>query len=147
MFELPTNRHIMARLTTAVEPQMTLSTHSFSKKKYSSYFHNKFAFHLQTATYDVQRLLVTGDEDGVKVTGEFISDIQASGCLLVFVGTSPSPDIFRALQRPHLELGYTVRVPSSTYTVYGYDIERDKLPNTIPAVALDRQTTFTHSTG
>ena len=96
---------------------------------------------LQTATYDVQSLSVVGDgDDGVRVRGEFISDSQAAGCLLVLVGPSTSPDIFRALQRPHLEQGTTVRVPPSTYTVYGYDIEEDELPNTMPAVTLDSQT-------
>ena len=101
---------------------------------------------LQTATYDVQSLSVVGDgDDGVRVRGRFISDSQAAGCLLVLVGPSTSPDIFRTLQRPHLEQGTTVRVPPSTYTVYGYDIEEDELPNTMPAVILDRQT-ITHST-
>ena len=95
----------------------------------------------KTATYDVQSLSVVGDgDDGVRVRGEFISDSQAAGCLLVLVGPSTSADIFRALQRPHLEQGTTVRVPPSTYTVYGYDIEEDELPNTMPAVTLDRQT-------
>ena len=84
-------------------------------------------------------------DDGVRVTGRFISDSQAAGCLLVLVGPSTSPDIFRALQRPHLEQGTTMRVPPSTYTVYGYDIEEDELPNTMPAVILDRQT-ITNST-
>ena len=96
---------------------------------------------LQTATYDVQSLSVVGDgDDGVRVRGEFISDSRAAGCLLVLVGPSTFPDIFRALQRSHLEQGTTVRVPPSTYTVYGYDIEEDELPNTMPAVTLDRQT-------
>ena len=96
---------------------------------------------VQAATYDVQSLSVVGDgDDGVRLRAEFISDSRAAGCLLVLVGPSTSPDIFRALQRPHLEQGTTVRVPPSTYTVYGYDIEEDELPNTMPAVILDRQT-------
>ena len=103
---------------------------------------------LQTATYDVQSLSVVGDGgDGMRVRAEFISDSRAAGCLLVLVGPSTSPDIFRALQRPHLEQGTTVRVPPSTYTVYGYDIEaNNELPNTMPAVILDRQT-LTNSNG
>ena len=84
--------------------------------------------------------MVGDGDDGVRVRGEFISDSRAAGCLLVLVGPSTSPDIFRALQRPHLEQGTTVRVLPSTYTVYGYDIEEDELPNTMPAVILDRQT-------
>ena len=87
-----------------------------------------------------------GDDDGVRVSAEFISDSRAAGCLLVFEGPSTSsPDIFRAVHRPQLEQGYTVALPLSTYTVYGYDIEEDELPNSIPAVVLDRLT-LTHST-
>ena len=101
----------------------------------------------QTATYDVQSLSVEGgDDDGVRVSAEFTSDSQAAGCLLVFEGPSTSsPDMFRALHRPQLEQGYTVALPLSTYTVYGYDIEEDELPNSMPAVVLDRLT-LTHST-
>ena len=98
----------------------------------------------QTATYDVQSLSVEGDgdDDGVRVSAEFISDSRATGCLLVFEGPSTSsPDIFRAVHRPQLEQGYAVALPLSTYTVYGYDIEEDELPNSMPAVVLD-----THST-
>ena len=104
----------------------------------------------QTATYDVHSLSVEGDDDGdddgVRVSAEFISDSRATGCLLVFEGPSTSsPDIFRALHRPQLEQGYTVVLPLSTYTVYGYDFEEDELPNSMPAVVLDRLT-LTHST-
>ena len=104
----------------------------------------------QTATYDVQSLSVEGDDDddddGVRVSAEFISDSRAAGCLLVFEGSSTSsPDIFRAVHRPQLEQGYTVALPLSTYTVYGYDIEEDELPNSMPAVVLDRLT-LTNST-
>ena len=102
----------------------------------------------QTATYDVQSLSVEGDgdDDGVRVSAEFISDSRAAGCLLVFEGPSTSsPDIFRAVHRPQLEQGYTVALPLSTYTVYGYDTEEDELPNSMPAVVLDRLT-LTHST-
>ena len=107
-----------------------------------------YSLNAQTATYDVQSLSVEGDgdDDGVRVSAEFISDSQAAGCLLVFEGPSTSsPDIFRALHRPQLEQGYTVALPLSTYTVYGYDIEEDELPNSMPAVVLDRLT-LTHST-
>ena len=90
------------------------------------------------ATYDVQSVSVVEEGgDGVVVTGEFITDSRA----LVLQGpsSSSSPDIFRTLQRTQLEQGSTIRVPPSTYTVYGYDIEEDWLPNTMPAVVLDEQ--------
>ena len=91
-----------------------------------------------TATYDVQSLSVVEEGDGVVVTGEFITDSRAGGCLLVLQGpsSSSSPDIFRTIQRTQLELGSTITVPPSTYTVYGYDIEEDWLPNTMPAVVM-----------
>ena len=94
-----------------------------------------------TATYDVQSVSVVEERDGVVVTGEFITDSRAAGCLLVLQGpsSSSSPDIFRTLQRTQLEQGSTIRVPPSTYTVYGYDIEEDWLPSTMPAVVLDDQ--------
>ena len=95
-----------------------------------------------TATYDVQRLSVVEEGDGVVVTGEFITDSRAGGCLLVLhrpSSSSSSPDIFRTLQRIQLEQGSTIRVPPSTYTVYGYDIEEDWLPNTMPAVVMNNQ--------
>ena len=94
------------------------------------------------ATYDVQSVSVVEEGgDGVAVTGEFITDSRAGGCLLVLQGpsSSSSPDIFRTLQRTQLEQGSTIRVPPSTYTVYGYDIEEDWLPNTMPAVVPDEQ--------
>ena len=94
-----------------------------------------------TATYDVQSVSVVEERDRVVVTGEFITDSRAAGCLLVLQGpsSSSSPDIFRTLQRTQLEQGSTIRVPPSTYTVYGYDIEEDWLPSTMPAVVLDDQ--------
>ena len=80
------------------------------------------------------------------MSAEFISDSRAAGCLLVFEGPSTSsPDIFRAVHRPQLEQGYTVVLPLFTYTVYGYEIEEDELPNSMPAIVLDRLT-LTHST-
>ena len=96
---------------------------------------------VHTATYDVQSVSVVEERDGVVVTGEFITDSRAAGCLLVLQGpsSSSSPDIFRTLQRTQLEQGSTIRVPPSTYTVYGYDIEEDWLPSTMPAVVLDDQ--------
>ena len=97
-------------------------------------------FCVLTATYDVQSVSVVEERDGVLVRGEFITDSRAAGCLLVLQGpSSSSPDIFRTLQRTQLEQGSIIRVPPSTYTVYGYDIEEDWLPSTMPAVVLDDQ--------
>ena len=104
------------------------------------------ALHLHyTATYDVQSLTVEegggGGGGGVIVRGEFLSGSRADGCLVVFQGPPTSPDIFRVLQRTQSEdsVSTSVHLPPSTYTVYGYDVEENGLPNTMPAVVLDNQ--------
>ena len=102
------------------------------------------ALHLHyTATYDVQSLTVEegGGGGGVIVRGEFLSGSRAVGCLVVFEGLPTSPDIFRVLQRTQSQdsVSTTVHLPPSTYTVYGYDVEEDGLPNTTPAVVLEKE--------
>ena len=80
-----------------------------------------------------------GGGRGVSVRGKLISGSQAAGCLVVFQGPPTSPDIFRALQRTQSEdtVSSTIPLPPSNYTVYGYDLEKNGLPNTLPAVILD----------
>ena len=115
------------------------------------------------ATYDIQSLLVKekldgrkggggggggggeggGGEggEGVLVRGELMSGSQAAGCLVVLQGSPTSPDIFRALQRTQSgdTVSTTVPLPPSNYTVYGYDLEENGLPNTMPAVIQETQ--------
>ena len=78
---------------------------------------------------------------GVLVRGEFMSGSRATGCLVVLQGPPSYPDIFRALLRTQSQdtVFTTVPVPPSTYTVYGYDLEENGLPNTMPAVVLENQ--------
>ena len=108
------------------------------------------ALHLHyTASYDVQSLTVEegggggGGGGGVIVRGEFLSGSQAAGCLVVFQGPHTSPDIFRVLQRTQSHqdsFSTTVHLPYAySYTVYGYDVEEDGLPNTMPAVVLEKE--------
>ena len=104
------------------------------------------ALHLHyTATYDVQSLTMEegggGGGGGVIVRGEFLSGPRAEGCLVVFQGPPTSPDIFRVLQRTQSQdsVSTSVHLPPSTYTVYGYDVEENGLPNTTPAVVLERE--------
>ena len=85
-----------------------------------------------------------GGGRGVIVRGEFLSGSRAVGCLVVFQGPPTSPDIFRVIHRtlpPQSQdsVSTTVHLPPSTYTVYGYDVEENGLPNTMPAVVLDNQ--------
>ena len=82
-----------------------------------------------------------GGGRGVLVRGELMSGSQAAGCLVVLQGPPTSPDIFRALQRTQSgdTVSTTIPLPPSNYTVYGYDLEENGLPNTMPAVILETQ--------
>ena len=101
------------------------------------------ALHLHyTATYDVQSLAVEeGGGGGVMVRGEFLSGSRADRCLVVFQGPHTSPDIFRVLHRTQSQdsVSTSVHLPPSTYTLYGYDVEENGLPNTMPAVVLEME--------
>ena len=76
-----------------------------------------------------------GNGDGIAVTGDFITDSFAKGCFIVLQSNETTADIYRAISRNGFEetLSETIKVPSSTYTVYVYDIENDGLPYEIPA--------------
>ena len=67
---------------------------------------------------------------------------RAAGCLVVLQGPPTSPDIFRALLRAQSQdtVSTTIPLPLSTYTLYGYDIEGNALPDTMPAVILENMT-------
>ena len=83
-----------------------------------------------------------GGGGGAIVRGEFLSGSQAVGCLVVFQGPHTSPDIFRVLQRTQSQysVSTTVSLPYAySYTVYGYDVEENGLPNTMPAVVLEKE--------
>ena len=88
-----------------------------------------------------------GGGRGVLVRGELMSGSQAAGCLVVLQGPPTSPDIFRALQRTQSgdTVSTTIPLPPSNYTVYGYDLEENGLPNTMPAVILDTEVTTFHA--
>ena len=70
-----------------------------------------------------------------------MSGSQAAGCLVVLQGPPTSPDILRALLRTQSQntVSLTFPVPPSTYTVYGYDLEENGLPNTMPAVIVESE--------
>jgi hypothetical protein len=125
-----------------------VSTYTLSaNKNYSIFFEVISAAgpvnvsHDTFTTYDVQSLSVEEEGGGVLVRGEFMSGSRATGCLVVLQGPPSSPDIFRALLRTQSQdtVSTTVPVPPSTYTVYGYDLEENGLPNTMPAVVLENQ--------
>ena len=84
---------------------------------------------------------------GGVVKGELMSGSQAAGCLVVLQGPLTSPDIFRALQRTQSgdTVSTTIPLPPSNYTVYGYDLEENGLPNTMPAVILETEVTTFHT--
>ncbi|CAI8051907.1 hypothetical protein GBAR_LOCUS28403 [Geodia barretti] len=125
-----------------------VSTYTLSANKKFSIFFEVFTAggpvnvsHDTFTTYDVQSLSVEEEEGGVLVRGEFTSGSRATGCLVVLQGPPSSPDVFRALLRTQSQdtVSTTVPVPPSTYTVYGYDLEENGLPNTMPAVLLENQ--------
>ena len=117
---------------------VNVSHDSFSKKNHSIVSVRAVSY---TATYDIQSLLVEERGGGVLVRGELMSGSQAAGCLVVLQGPPTSPDIFRALQRTQSgdTVSTTIPLPPSNYTVYGYDLEENGLPNTMPAVILETQ--------
>ena len=104
-----------------------------------------FRFPPHTAICDIRGMIVGEERDRERVTvrGELMNGSRAPGCLVVLQGPPTSPDIFRALQRTQSgdTLSTTIPLPPSNYTVYGYDLEENGLPNTMPAVILDTEVT------
>ena len=63
---------------------------------------------------------------------------QAAGCFLILQGSSVFADNFRVLKKTNSQekISINLNVPPSTYAVYGYDVEENALPNSMPAVVL-----------
>ena len=95
-----------------------------------------FVIFILAATYDVQSLSVEEGAGGVVLTGEFMEGSHAVGCLVTFEGHQSEPDTFKSLHRERSEkrVSATITITSNTYTVYGYDLEEDCLPNTQPGI-------------
>ena len=70
------------------------------------------------------------------MTGQFITNTEAQGCFIVFQSDNGPPDQFRILLRPGSELTMSSRItlPLPRYSVHVYDLEKDGLPNEVPAV-------------
>ena len=90
---------------------------------------------LFTATFDIQYFIAEGNGDVIAVIGEFIAESIAKGCFIVLQCDETTVDTYRAIPWNGLEqrVSETIKVPSSTYTVYAYDIENDGLPHFMPA--------------
>ena len=71
----------------------------------------------------------------IEVTGEFINNMHAIGCFVVFRSID-GPDEFRVLLRSGSDLTVTdmISVPPSTYTLYVYDLEEDGSISIEPAI-------------
>jgi hypothetical protein len=71
------------------------------------------------------------------MTGVFIDNSKARGCFVVLESKEGLPDVFRALVRKKnvtagmCKMNY---VPSSNYTMLVYDLERNGIPNRVPAI-------------
>ena len=70
----------------------------------------------------------------IQVTGKFINGSKAKGCLLAFESNS-SEISFVIVKRNESEQSFLkmMSLPTSKYTVYGYDLEENSLPNAYPA--------------
>ena len=81
------------------------------------------------------------------MTAEFMRGSPAAGCLLVLQGSPLFPDIFRVLHKSNSQekASTSFNVRPSIYTVYGYDVEENALPNSMPAVVLENEVSI--STG
>ena len=89
-----------------------------------------------TATFDIQNSEARRNGSRITVTGEFITDSLAKGCFIVLQCNESTADQYRAIPRNGSaeNVTETIDVPSSTYTMYAYDIEgNDGLPYIMPA--------------
>ena len=106
---------------------------NFSEAIYSNNYYN-YNHIISTATFDIQDLLAVVDNGDIIVTGELITNSHAKGCFIVLQGSHNTADIYQVLSR---SVSGTIIAPSSNYTVYGYDIEDNALPNSLPAVVIE----------
>ena len=86
---------------------------------------------------------MVNDDGDIIVTGELITNSHAKGCFIVLQGNSTQADIFYVLARDKESIRGLVTVHSSINLLYGYDLEENALPNALPAVVLDIETTNT----
>ena len=77
---------------------------------------------------------MVNDNGDIIVTGELITNSHAKGCFIVLQGNHNTADIYQVLSR---NVYGTIIAPSSNYTVYGYDIEDNALPNSLPAIVIE----------
>ena len=80
---------------------------------------------------------MVNDDGDIIVTGELITNSNAKGCFIVLQGSHITADIYQVLSRNKQSVSGTIIAPSSNYTVYGYDIEDNALPNSLPAVVIE----------
>ena len=103
---------------------------------------------MSVATFDVQNLYAKPMNDGrIQITGTFINGSKAKGCLLAFESNS-SEIRFVIVKRNESEQSFLkmISLPPSKYTVYGYDMEENSLPNPHPA-NLDVESIMVNGTG
>ena len=89
-----------------------------------------------TATYDVQEPRAeSNDGRKIVVNGTLIGNSYAKGCFVVIQCNVTTEMTFIALKRngTNQNLSMAISMPSSNYTVYVHDLEKDGLPNIHPA--------------
>ena len=93
-------------------------------------------------TFDVNSATAISVDSGILVTGELIGNSHAMGCFVVVQCDERNSDRYQVLLRNGDEstVSATINVPSMdevSHTVNVYDLEKDGLPNSMPAVEVD----------
>ena len=93
-------------------------------------------------TFDVQKATVKSVDSGILVTGELISNSPAMGCFVVVQCDERNLDLYQVLlqNRGESTVSATINVPymdEVSHIVNVYDLEKDGLPNSMPAVEVD----------
>lgn len=114
------------------------------------HYHNKHIHHYYSypATFDVQSVEVEEGGDGLRVTGELMTNSRAAGYVVVAQGPfSSSRDIIRAVTRSGTQylVSSTLSVPADTYSLHVYDLEENVLPHSLPALVMDDVSTTSGS--
>ena len=97
-------------------------------------------------TYDVQTVSFEPVAGAVTVSGELASNTDALGCLFIF--KSSSAEHYQTAVNEDDSCSTTVsHLERDTYSVLVYDLERDGLPGSTPAVSMTGVVVSESSTG
>ena len=96
--------------------------------------------HNTLGTYDVQNVTlesVSGVAGAVDVRGELANNTDALGCLIIVKSSSDSTEHYQIAVNENDSCTTTVsNLERDTYSVLVYDLERDGLPGSTPAISM-----------